>query len=90
MHSQTYKVNPETYSRCPEHMDEPQANLKEGYNTACMLSGLRLFSHLPLHERKRISARITPQRFVKGEHILYNGDEDRNVYFVISGQVRAI
>ena len=62
MRSRTYKVNPETYSRYPDYVDEPQENLKQRCNTTSMLSGLRPFSHLPLHERMRNSTRITPQK----------------------------
>ena len=57
--------------------------------TASTLSGVHLFAKLAAEDRERLAARITARNVAKGEFIIHSSDQDRDVYFVVSGSVRA-
>lgn len=57
--------------------------------TAETLAGIKLFERLSLEERNDVAARCRFHRFVKGEDIVRELDSSRDVYFLVSGQVRA-
>lgn len=90
MRCETYEDDPDLVVRNPAGINEDCKSIGKKPKAACMLSGLRHFSDLPIRDRERILPRIAPRSFEKDEHILHYGDQDRNVCFVISGRVKAI
>ncbi len=57
--------------------------------TAETLLCVNLFRELTAHDRKAIASHCHPHRYAKGQEILAYGDQSTDVFFVVSGQVRA-
>jgi CRP/FNR family cyclic AMP-dependent transcriptional regulator len=57
--------------------------------TAETLLFINLFRNLPPNDRKGIAERCQTHHYAKGQEILAYKDESRDVFFIVSGQVRA-
>lgn len=57
--------------------------------TASTLRGIELFSRLPTEDRARIASRMHHRDLAKGEFAVHCGDESGDVYFIVSGRLRA-
>ena len=57
--------------------------------TAETLAGVKLFAQLDLKERKDVAAHCQLHQFLKGEKIVHERGQTKDVYFVVSGNVRA-
>lgn len=57
--------------------------------TAETLAGVRLFRHLPAEERKALAGRCQAHRYAAKQQIVCHAEESTDVYFIVSGQVRA-
>lgn len=53
------------------------------------LAGIRLFRHLPADERKALVDRCQTHRYAAKQQILSHAAQSSDVYFIVSGQVRA-
>lgn len=58
--------------------------------TAETLMGIKLFDDLGIEARKDVAKRCQGRQFAKGQEILHDLDETNDVYFIVSGNVRAI
>jgi CRP/FNR family cyclic AMP-dependent transcriptional regulator len=57
--------------------------------TAETLAGVKLFEQLSLEQRKEVAAHCELHQFAKGQEIVHERDPTKDVYFVVSGKVRA-
>ena len=57
--------------------------------TAQTLSGLVLFRDLSVEVRTQIAQNVQAHRFESGEHIITHNDKSTDVFFIVSGEVRA-
>jgi CRP/FNR family cyclic AMP-dependent transcriptional regulator len=57
--------------------------------SADSLSAVDLFRGLPLADRAAIAARLTPLQYSAGSHVVTQSDQHGEVFFILSGAVRA-
>ncbi len=57
--------------------------------TAETLAGIQLFRHLPAEDRKALADRCHAHRYAAKQEIVSHAEESSDVYFIVSGQVRA-
>ena len=57
--------------------------------TAETLAGIRLFRHLPAEDRKALAGRCHAHRYAAKQQIVSHAEHSTDVYFIVSGQVRA-
>lgn len=57
--------------------------------TAETLAGIELFKKLPVEQRKKIAASCRAHQYSAKHQIITHADRSTDVYFVVSGQVRA-
>jgi CRP-like cAMP-binding protein len=57
--------------------------------TAETLAGIRLFRHLPAEDRKALADRCHAHRYAAKQQIVSHAEQSTDVYFIVSGQVRA-
>lgn len=57
--------------------------------TAETLAGINLFRELPVEQRKEIAVSCRAHQYSDKHQIVAHGDRSTDVYFVVSGQVRA-
>ncbi len=53
------------------------------------LAGIRLFRHLPPEDRKVLANRCQAHRYAAKQQIVSHAEQSTDVYFIVSGQVRA-
>jgi CRP/FNR family cyclic AMP-dependent transcriptional regulator len=57
--------------------------------TAETLAGIQLFRHLPAEDRKALADRCHAHRYAAKQEIVSHAEQSSDVYFIVSGQVRA-
>jgi len=57
--------------------------------TAETLAGIQLFRHLPAEDRKTLADRCHAHRYAAKQEIVSHAEQSSDVYFIVSGQVRA-
>jgi CRP/FNR family cyclic AMP-dependent transcriptional regulator len=57
--------------------------------TAETLAGIQLFRHLPADDRKALVERCHAHRYAAKQEIVSHAEQSSDVYFIVSGQVRA-
>ena len=57
--------------------------------TAETLAGIQLFRHLPAEDRKALAERCHAHRYAAKQEIVSHAEQSSDVYFIVSGQVRA-
>lgn len=64
-------------------------NIKQAVVTADSLSGIDLFRDLAPAEREKIAAQLHARRYQAGDEIVHQSGGEQEVYFILSGTVRA-
>jgi CRP/FNR family transcriptional regulator, cyclic AMP receptor protein len=57
--------------------------------TAETLAGIQLFRHLPAQDRKALADRCHAHRYAAKQEIVSHAEQSSDVYFIVSGEVRA-